>query len=287
MRASVTAVAAAPRRHRIRGSQARWLALTVTWESVLFLLFVAVVAGNSLLSPYFLDVANLLDATSHFTEKAIVAMPMAFVILCGDIDISVASIIALSSLCMGIAADAGASTGPIMGTGAGVGLLAGLFNGLLITRLRLSSVAVTIGTMSLFRGIASAVLGDRAYTQYPSDFAALGQRSLLGLVPVQFVVFCLVAAVAVIALKYTVLGRYVCAIGNNPVASRFSGVPVQNVRLGLFAGTGLLSGVAAILLTSRIGSTRPNLALGWELDIITTVVLGGVAITGVRDGFRA
>jgi rhamnose transport system permease protein len=263
------------------GRGARLIGLALTWESLLFVIFLGVVVLNSFLSPVFLDPANLLDASFNFTEKAIIAMPMIFVIICGDIDISVASIIALCSLFMGMAGAAGASTPTLVCIGLGVGLLAGLFNGLLITRLDIPSIAVTIGSMSLFRGIANAVLGDQAYTKYPADFGFLGQGYAIGgVVPFQLLVFLAVALLAALALNRTVIGRYAYAIGNNKTAAKFSGVPVEDLRLGIFAATGLLSGLAAVLLTSRIGSTRPNIASGWELDIITTVVLGGVAITG-------
>jgi len=257
----------------------RLTGLALKWESLLSIIFIATLVLFSILSPVFLDADNLVDATFNFMEKAIIAMPMIFVILCGDIDISVASIIALSSLFMGMASEAGASTPALIGIGLGVGLLAGLLNGLLITRLDIPAIAVTLGSMSLFRGISNAVLGDKAYTKYPEDFGFLGQGYVLG-IPVQVLVFAAVAAIAAVVLNATVFGRYAYAIGNNKTAARFSGVPVQDVRLAIFAATGLLSGLAGILLTSRIGSTRPNIASGWELDVITTVVLGGVAITG-------
>jgi rhamnose transport system permease protein len=253
----------------------------LSWESLIFILFLLVVSVNSLLSPVFLDPSNLFDATLNFTEKAIIAMPMIFVIILGDIDISVASIIALSALFMGMAGAHGAPTIALAGIGLGVGLLAGLFNGFLISRFDIPAIAVTLGTMSLFRGIANAVLGDHAYTKFPADFGFLGQGyAIANLVPLELLVFVAIAAVAVVILNLTVFGRYSYAIGNNRVAAKFSGVPVARVRVAVFAATGLCSGLSAILLTSRIGSCNPNIAAGWELDVITMVVLGGVAITG-------
>jgi rhamnose transport system permease protein len=253
----------------------------LTWEALISILFIGVVVVNSLLSPYFLDPSNLFDATLNFTEKAIIAMPMIFVIMLGDIDISVSSIIAISSLFMGMAGASGASTPLIVAIGLGVGLLAGLFNGFLITKFDIPAIAVTLGTMSLYRGIANAVLGDQAYTKYPSDFGFLGQGYAIGgMVPFQLFVFIAVAIVALVLRNRTIVGRYVLAIGNNKTAAKFSGLPVERLRLAVFTATGFCSGLAAVLLTSRIGSTRPNIASGWELEVITTVVLGGVAITG-------
>ncbi|MGB4571359.1 MAG: ABC transporter permease, partial [Rectinemataceae bacterium] len=231
--------------------------------------------------PYFLDPFNLFDATFNFMEKAVMAMPMMFVILLGDIDISVASIISLSSLFMGMASEAGAGPWMLVLIGLAVGLAAGLFNGFLITKLDIPSIAVTLGSMSLFRGIANAVLGDRAYTKYPESFAYFGQGYLgESIVPFQILVFLVLALIAGLILNRTVYGRHVYAVGNNKTAARFSGVPVERVRLIAFAANGLAAGLAAILLTSRIGSTRPNIASGWETDVIAIVVLGGVSITG-------
>jgi rhamnose transport system permease protein len=254
--------------------------LALRWEVLLLLLLGAVVLINSLASPYFLDVYNLVDSTFNFSEKAIVALPMALLIIARDIDLSVAATIALSSIAMGLALQAGAPVSVLVLTGLAVGLAAGLLNGVIVTRFAIPSIVVTIGTMSLYRGIAHVVLGDRAFTGYPLSFAWMGQGYLWGWLPFEFMVFLALAALFALVLHGTTIGRRIYAIGNNPVAARFTGIPVDRYRLALFAVTGLLSGLASILLTARIGSTRPNIALGWELEIITMVVLGGVAITG-------
>jgi rhamnose transport system permease protein len=263
------------------GPLRRAMGFLVTWEALLFVILVGVVVVNSLLSEHFLDAVNLFDATLNFTEKAIMAMPMVFLIILGDIDISVASIMALSSLFMGMAGLGGAETPVLIVVGLGVGLLAGLLNGFIITRFDIPAIAVTLGTMSLYRGVSNAVLGDKAFTTYPEDFGVLGQGyAIAGIVPWQLLIFAAIAIVAAVLRNMTIVGRYSLAIGNSKTAARFSGVPVARVRLAAFALSGLCAGVASILLTSRIGSTRPNIASGWELDVITTAVLGGVAITG-------
>ncbi len=137
--------------------------------------------------------------------------------------------------------------------------------------------------MSLFRGISYVVLQDRAYTKYPEAFAFFGQEYLGNdILPFSFFLFLVLAVIFGIVLHKTSLGRKIYAIGKNDVASQFSGIPVRRYKLALFALNGLCSGIAAILLTSRIGSTRPNIANGWELEIITSVVLGGIAISGGR-----
>jgi len=166
----------------------------------------------------------------------------------------------------------------LIGLGAGLG--AGMTNGLIITRFGIPAIVVTIGTMSLFRGIAYLVLGDQAYTVYPESFGIFGQEALFNLIPYEFIIFLVFACVFGFVLHFTTIGRRIFAIGNNSVAARFSGVNVQFYRLCMFSLTGLMSGLSAILLTSRIGSTRPNIAMGWELEIITVVILGGISIYG-------
>ncbi len=258
-------------------------ALLARWESILVYIFIAVIVFNSLASPYFLNPTNLLDTTFSFVEKGLIALAMTLGIIMGDIDISVAGIIALSSLVMGTLSAAGAGPAALVAAGIGTGLAAGLLNGLLATGFGIPMIAVTIGGVSLFRGLAYAALGDQAFTKYPPAFAFLGQGYVPGTpIPFELVLFAVFAALFVVLLHRTTFGRRVYAIGNNAVAARFSGVRVQRIRLAVSCITGTMAGVAGVLLTSRIGSTRPNIAGGWEMDVITTVVLGGVAITGGR-----
>ena len=266
--------------HVIPDRAPRRLRLLRRWETLLLGVAIAIFALNSFASPYFLNPWNLSDATFNFTEKAIIALAMALLIVAGEIDLSVASIIAVASTAMGAAAAAGAPPSVLVLTGLAVGLGAGAFNGFIVTRFQIPSIVVTIGTMSLFRGIAFVVLGDQVYRQYPDGFAYFGQGYAWSVFSFEFVLFLALAAVFGIVLHMTVFGRQVFAIGNNPVAAQFSGVRVNRVRFILFLLTGLMSGVAAILLTSRIASTRPTIATGWELEVVTMVVLGGVNILG-------
>ena len=258
------------------------LSLALRWETLLLLLMALVIAINSRLSPYFLDFYNLSDMTANFSEKAIIALAMALLIIGRDIDLSVAAIVALSSLAMGYLASLGFGPGALVLAGLASGLACGLFNGVLVTAFALPSIVVTIGTMSLFRGLASVALGDKAFTQYPAAFLAGGQDYVAPWLPFppSFVLFLLLAGVFAVVLHATAFGRRLFALGNNPVAARFSGVPVARMRLILFAVSGLMAGLASVLLTARIGSTRPNIATGWELEAVTIVVLGGVSIQG-------
>ncbi|MEX0853998.1 MAG: ABC transporter permease [Bauldia sp.] len=261
---------------RIGGRSAWWK----RWETILIGVAVGMFLFNSLASPFFLNPWNLSDATFNFTEKAIIAFAMALLIIAGEIDLSVASIIAIASTAMGAAASAGVGPAVLVVVGLAVGLVAGAFNGFIVTRFQIPSIVVTIGTMSLFRGIAYVVLGDQVYRSYPPGFAYFGQGYVWWVISFEFALFLVLAAVFAVVLHLTVFGRQIYAIGNNPVASQFSGVRVNRVRFILFMLTGLTSGIAAILLTSRIGSTRPTIATGFELEVVTMVVLGGVNILG-------
>jgi rhamnose transport system permease protein len=254
--------------------------LLKSWEALLLLVAVLIFGVNSFASPHFLDPWNLSDATFNFTEKATIAVAMAFLIIAGEIDLSVAAIIALASTAMGAVAQTGAGTETLVFVGLGVGLLCGAFNGLLVTRFQLPSIVVTIGTMSLFRGLAYVTLGDGVYKGYPADFAFFGQGYARSYFSFELTFFLGVALIGGLILHTTSFGRQVQAIGNSPLAARFSGVRVERVKFILFLATGLAAGAASVMLTSRLGSTRPSIALGWELEVVTMVVLGGVSILG-------
>ncbi len=251
-----------------------------SWEALLILVAAGIFIFNSFASPYFLDAWNLSDATFSFTEKVLIALAMAMLIIAGEIDLSVASIAALSSTAMGFLAVNGFGTPAIITAGLATGLACGAFNGLLVTRFGLPSIVVTIGTMSLFRGLSLSILHEGVYKGYPASFSWLGQGYVYWVFSFEFVFFIIMALVFGILLHMTSFGRTVYAIGNNPVAAQFSGIRVARVKFILFMLTGLMSGMASVLLTARIGSTRPSIATGWELEAITMAVLGGVNILG-------
>lgn len=255
-------------------------ALLGKWETLLALLFVAAFLANGILVPHFLDPYNLADGTFNFSEKALIALPMALLIICREIDISVSGILALASVAVGLAHTHGVPPALLLPVALATGTACGLLNGVLVTRFALPSIVVTIGTVSLFRGLASVVLGDKAFTGYPQLMADWGQGYFFDVIPREFVVLLVFAALFAVVLHTTRWGRRIYAIGNNPVAARFAGIEVNRYRLVLFMLTGAMAGLAAWLLTGRIGSTRPNIAMGWELEVITMVILGGVSIAG-------
>jgi rhamnose transport system permease protein len=252
----------------------------LSWETLLVLVAIAIFIANSFASPYFLNEWSLSDMTFNFTEKALIALAMALLIISGEIDLSVASIIALASTLMGLALQYGANTPVLVAVGVATGIACGAFNGFLVTGLKLPSIVVTIGTMSLFRGISFIILGDQSFGGYPASFSWFGQGYVTWVISFELVLFLVCAVIYWVVLHRTNFGRRIFAIGNNDVAAKFSGVRVERIKFVLFCLTGLMSGIAAILLTARLGSTRPSIAQGWELEAITMVVLGGVSILG-------
>lgn len=255
--------------------------LFTKWEVLLGLIFVVMVVFFSNATPYFLDYFNLMNATFQFSEKAIMALPMIFIIMCGDIDISVASIISLCAYAVGTASAAGVGVAGLIVIGLAVGTAAGLVNGLLITGFNMPAIAVTLATQSIYRGIAQAMLEERAMTKYPQGFGFFGQSFIPGTaIPFELVLYLALALIMGFVLHKTAYGRRLYAIGSSPEAARFSGIKVKKMRIINYTLMGLFSGIAGVLLTSRILSARSNIATGWDLEVITLVVLGGVSING-------
>jgi len=258
-------------------------AALLRWEWLLIVMLIVACVINATFSPYFLDIHNLFDMTFHFMERSLIALPMAFIIISGNIDLSVASNLGMSAIIMAATHQAGLNIWLAALLGLAVGALGGLINGLIITRMRLPALVVTLGSYALYRGVAFVILGDLVVTGFPPQFTYLGQGYVGHTpVPVPLVIFAVLAVLFGLLLHRTAFGRFVYAIGNNEEACRFSGVAVDRIKIMLFTLTGLMSALAAVILTARFGSARPNIALGFELDVITAVVLGGVDINGGR-----
>lgn len=250
------------------------------WEWMLVLIFILINIINSNLSPYYLNIKQFVGATSTFLDKAFIVLPMTFVILLGDIDISVASTVALSSVIMAVSYNAGVPMELAIVICLATGTVCGFINGLIITKFKeLSAVIVTLSTMIIYRGIAYIILEDQASGKFPDWYSFLGWGDIAG-IPFILILFAISAVVFGVLLHKTTFGRRVYAMGNNSLASRFSGIKVDKIKTTIFTMTGFMAAVTALFLTSRMGSTRPNVAIGYELDVIAMVVLGGVSTAG-------
>ncbi|MEK4759263.1 ABC transporter permease [Viridibacillus sp. FSL E2-0187] len=251
------------------------------WEWLLVLILIGVMALNTLLSPYFLNVTSLRDATMIFLDKSFIVFPMAFIMIMREIDISVGSTVALSSVVMATAYNVlGMPMEVAVIICLLVGTLCGLLNGLLITKFpELSAVIVTLATMILYRGIAYIILEDQASGNFPEWFGFFGWGYIFG-VPFILIVFVIIAVLFGLLLHKTSFGRRVFAIGHNDVASKFSGVNVNRTKLIVYTLAGVMAALTAVFLASRMGSTRPNIANGYELDVIAMAALGGISTAG-------
>lgn len=250
------------------------------WEWLLVVLFIVMNITNASLSPFYWDFNNLRDATMTFLDKAFIVFPMVLIMILRDIDISVASIVALASVVMAHLFSLGVPMEIAVLICLAVGAVCGLINGLLIVKFKeLSAVIVTLATMIIYRGIAYIILEDQSAGSFPEWFGFLGWGYVYG-IPFILIAFVVIAVIFGLLLHKTTFGRRVYAIGNNPTASRFSGVQVDKIKIIVFTLAGIMAAITALFLTSRMGSTRPNVALGYELDVIAMVVLGGISTAG-------
>jgi rhamnose transport system permease protein len=252
-----------------------------SWEALLIVLLILTFILGNALSPYFFTPFNFSLMVESFVEIAIMSLSMTLIIIAGEIDLSVASVLGLASVMMGVTWRAGIPLWLDIVIALLVGALAGLFNGVLVTRLGLPSLVVTLGTLALYRGLAYVILGSEAVSNFPSSYTSFGIGDVPGtLIPWTFVVFVILALLFLLILHRSWIGRQIYAIGNNKDAARFAGIRVAQVKLWLFVISGLLSALAGIIFTARISSARADNALGLELDVVTVVLLGGVNIFG-------
>jgi rhamnose transport system permease protein len=251
------------------------------WESLTVALLVCTIVAGSISSPDFLTGGNFNSMLSDITEVALIALPMTFIIVAGEIDLSVASILGLSSALLGSLWNHNWPIEAIIPTVLVVGGLAGLLNGLLVTRLGLPSLAVTIGTLTLYRGLAFVILGDTAVADLPAQYTDWAFGTFAGTeIPNPFVVFVVLAVVFGFVLHRTTLGRSLFAIGANEEAAFFSGLRVKRIKLALFVVSGVVSALAGVIFALRFGSARADNGTGLELSVVAVVLLGGVSIFG-------
>lgn len=253
--------------------------LRTEWLLVLLLLLVTVV--NASLSPFYLNTRNLMRALADFMELGIMMLPMVFVIITGNIDLSVASTMGMCASLLGWLHMHGVNIWVGFAAALLLGALAGALNGYLVARVRLPSLVVTLGTFAFYRGMAYALLGDEAARGYPGSFTWLGQGTLGAIrFPVSALIFLLLALIFGLVLHRTIFGRYLFTIGNNEDAAFYAGVPVARVKMTIFILSGVMSALAGAVLAARFGSTRPDIGTGLELTVITATVLGGINIFG-------
>lgn len=251
-----------------------------SWEGLLLLLLVAIIGFSIDNSPVYLGVGNVVNLFQLEVEKIIVALTMTLLIINGEIDLSVASVMGLSACVVAWMFHHGVSMPVAILAALASGVVAGLFNGFWVAYVGLPSLAVTLAGLIGYRGAARILVEDRSFGGYPAWFNAIGQHPQIGPLTVSIVLFVILFAVVAVTLHRSGFGRLVYVIGNNMQAARFSGVRVKLVKMSLFTASGLVSALAGLLYAARLGAVRGDMAQGFELDIITMVLLGGVSIFG-------
>jgi rhamnose transport system permease protein len=251
-----------------------------SWEGLLLVCLLVVLAFNIARVSNFLTVNNQVNLFQLGIEKAIVTLAMAFVIVSGEIDLSVASMMGLSAAITANLFERGVSLPLAVVVALGVGALFGLLNGYFVAVLGLSSLAVTLAGYVGFRGLARLLVEDRSVGGFPGWFTDLGQQGLLGPVTLSILIFAVLAVLGTVVLHFSGLGRLTYVIGNSAQVARFSGVSVARTKMTIFTISGLVSALAGVLMAARLGAVRASTAEGAELDIITVVLLGGVSIFG-------
>ena len=251
-----------------------------SWEGFLAIILLVVIIINSLLSESFLSIENQINLFVLSIEKVIIALIMAKIIINAEIDLSVASMMGLSACALGWFVESGMSMTMALIASITIGAVGGAFNGFWITVVKLPSLVVTLAMLIGFRGLARVLIGDRSIKMFPQWFEDLGQQPLFLNIPFSVMIFIVLLICVVISLEYTGFGRHIYTIGINQNVALYSGINVARVKMLLFIFSGIISAIAGILYAARLGTVRGDMGLGFELDIITIVLLGGVSIFG-------
>jgi rhamnose transport system permease protein len=255
----------------------------VRWEVFLVVLLGGTIAYGASVSPYFLESTNLFYICLNVGEVAIMALPLTLIVVTGEIDLSVASMLGLTGVLMAELYKHGWPIWPAMLAAVALGVLLGAVNGFLVTRVGLPSLAVTIGTLTLYRGIAQGILPTDTIGGFPTYLTNIGVVPIPGThIPYSIAFFGVLAIVFAVVLHATPLGRAIFAIGAGQEAAFFAGIRVRRIKFWLFVLSGMLSGFAGVLWSLRFASARYDSGVGMELLVVTIVLLGGVSIFGGR-----
>ncbi|MBO1330313.1 ABC transporter permease [Streptomyces sp. VRA16 Mangrove soil] len=253
----------------------------VRWDTAVGALLIVLLLCSFSFVDNFGNALNLSFLIGNTLPIALIALPMTMLVVSGEVDLSVGSTAGLSGAVMGALWNHGMAIETIIPLCLVLGLVCGLVNGLLVTRLGLPSLAVTIGTMAAYRGIAQIVLGSDSVTDFPSQYLDFGAgRFGESFVPYAALPFVVLLAIAVVVLHATHLGRSLFAIGAGEEAARFSGIRVKRLKLSMFVTTGLLSALTGVFWALHYASARYDNATGLELSVIAAVLLGGIDFDG-------
>lgn len=251
------------------------------WDLLLATACLLAFAYAAIFIPNFLSTFNISQLAAGVSEKALLMLPMTLLIISREIDLSVASALALNSVVFGLLVQSGMPTVFAVALTLLSGAVLGAFNGLLVTGIGLQSLVVTLGTMALFRGVGYMLLGSGSVNILPDPIVNFGIDNVPGTpIPWTIVPFLALAPLFTIALQKTPTGKRIYALGGNPDVARYSGIRTKRMVLTLFVLSGVVAAIAGIVYTARLSNARADNAFGMELDVITIVLLGGVSVFG-------
>jgi rhamnose transport system permease protein len=258
----------------------RWQVLLIRPETMTFILLIVGIFAGSQLSPFFLDISYILRSFTLYADVAMVALVLTMVIIAGEIDLSPAANMALSACIFAWLQQAGVPIPVAVGLGLLSGLAMGALNAAFTIALQLPSIIVTIGTLTLYRGLAQVIAGDKSI-RVPEWFIGIDKIMIAG-IPLPVVLFVLLALLLGLVLGGTIFGRQIYQVGTNEVAARHAGIRSARIKLLLFLLIGVVAAAGGIMTASRLGSVRYDLALGQELQMVLMAMLGGTYIFGGR-----
>lgn len=251
-----------------------------SWEGLLAATLIVIFAFNAWATPEFISVSNQINLFQLSVEKIIMALVMTFVIINAEIDLSIGSMMGLSACTFGYLFQAGVPPGLCIMACLAIGALGGAFNGFFITKVGLPSLVVTLATLIGFRGLARVMVEDHGINNFPDWFDALGQQGFAGPVPFALIVFAVLFGVLYVVLEHSGFGRLTYVIGSNRDVADFAGVDTARHKMVIFTASGTVAALAGLLFAARVGAVRGDVGNGFELDVITIVLLGGVSIFG-------
>lgn len=256
------------------------------WETSLLVLVVLVTVMASINTPYFATGSNFSITAGGAIGLALMVIPMALLMIAGEIDLSIASVFGLTGVVFGLCIEGGISLPLSIVIGLVLGAAAGFINGWLTVAFGLPSLVVTVGTLGLYRGIAYILLESRSISALPVEFTTFSQSNIYGTyIPYTFVLFVLMAVIAAVVLHRGAFGRRTFAVGSSAVVSRFSGIPVRRIKITLFCLSGTIAALAGMLYAGYVSSARANNGTGLELSVIAIVLIGGVSMFGGKGSF--
>ncbi|TRY18755.1 ABC transporter permease [Tessaracoccus rhinocerotis] len=283
----MTATGAAPARTYRNHARPAWRRALLNREAAIIAILVIVYVVSLAVVPNFSGPLTITYLLRDVAPILLIALPMTLIIVTEEIDLSVASVVGLSSVLTGLLTQAGVPFLWAAVVAVLAGALAGVLNGFLVTVVGLPSLAVTIGTLALFRGIAVGLLGTTAITEFPEEWTSFARSNIPGTpVPTIMVAFAVLAVVFAVVLHFTPFGRALFAIGLNKEAAAFSGIDVGRSKFLLFVASGAVSAFAGVYFTLLYSNARGDNAMGLELQIIAAVLLGGVSIFGGRGAMH-